>query len=125
MRASSTDDESTTADGQRLTTDERLPTRIRLLHVDDDAEFVEMVSVFLEREDDRFEVETATSPSEAHERLAGADFDCIISDHDMPGQTGIEFLEAVRETDPDLPFILFTGKGLEEIASQGYRSGRG
>jgi PAS domain S-box-containing protein len=91
--------------------------------VDDDAAFAEMVSAFLEREDDRFEVETAHSPSEAHDRLARVDFDCIISDHDMPGQTGIEFLEAVRETDPDLPFILFTGKGSEEIASKAIATG--
>jgi PAS domain S-box-containing protein len=103
--------------------DEEPPRTIRLLHVDDDPAFAEMVSAYLEREDDRFEVETATGPSEAHDRLAGADFDCIISDHDMPGQTGIEFLEAVRETDPDLPFILFTGKGSEEIASKAMAAG--
>jgi PAS domain S-box-containing protein len=103
--------------------DEEPPNDIRLLHVDDDVGFAEMVSAFLEREDDRFEVETATSPSEAHDRLAGADFDCIISDHDMPGQTGIEFLEAVRESNPDLPFILFTGKGSEEIASKAIATG--
>ncbi len=36
----------------------------------------------------------------------------------MPGQDGLEFLEAVRETHPTFPFILFTGKGSEELASE-------
>lgn len=50
-------------------------------------------------------------------------FDCIISDYEMPGQTGIEFLETVRADYPDLPFILYTGKGSEEIASDAITAG--
>jgi DNA-binding NtrC family response regulator len=42
----------------------------------------------------------------------------IISDYDMPGMDGLEFLRTVRETRPDLPFILFTGKGSEAVASE-------
>ena len=128
MSASPRDDDSTTGDGRRLVTQDlstgqRQLSEVRLLHVDDDAEFVEMVSVFLEQEDERFEVETATGPSEAHDRLVEGEFDCIISDHDMPDQTGIEFLEAVRETNPDLPFVLFTGKGSEQVASKAIAAG--
>ncbi|WP_242493441.1 GAF domain-containing protein [Haloarcula hispanica] len=100
-----------------------LSNRIRILHVDDEPGFAEMASEFLEREDDRFAVETETSVSEGHTRLAESDFDCIISDHDMPDQNGIEFLESVREEYPDLPFILYTGKGSEEIASSAISAG--
>jgi DNA-binding NtrC family response regulator len=39
-----------------------------------------------------------------------------MSDDDMPRQSGIEFLKAVREKYPELPFILYTGKGSEEEA---------
>jgi PAS domain S-box-containing protein len=128
MSAPTRHDDNSGEDGGRRVNDEpsadgRGLAEIRLLHVDDDPEFVEMVSAFLEREDDRFEVETATSPSEAHDRLAESEFDCVISDHDMPDSTGIEFLEAVRETHPDLPFVLFTGKGSEEIASKAIAAG--
>jgi PAS domain S-box-containing protein len=49
--------------------------------------------------------------------------DCVVSDYDMPGQNGIEFLEAVRDDYPDLPFILYTGKGSEEIASDAISAG--
>jgi PAS domain S-box-containing protein len=41
----------------------------------------------------------------------------------MPGQNGIEFLEDVRDRDPDLPFILYTGKGSEAVASKAISAG--
>lgn len=95
---------------------------IQVLHVDDEPEFSDLATTFLEREDDRFETETATSASEGLDRLSEDGYDCIISDHDMPGKNGIEFLEAVREDHPDLPFILYTGKGSEEVASEAISS---
>jgi PAS domain S-box-containing protein len=91
---------------------------IRVLHVDDEPDFAELTATFLEREDDRFEIETATRVDEALDRLATLDVDCIVSDYDMPGRNGIEFLELVWEERPKLPFLLFTGRGSEEIASR-------
>jgi PAS domain S-box-containing protein len=99
-------------------------TTIRVLHVDDEPGFGEMVAEFLEREDDRFAVSTETSASGGLNRLANGDeFDCIVSDFDMPGEDGIEFLEDVRDDHPDLPFILFTGKGSEQVASDAISAG--
>ncbi|QLD86164.1 response regulator [Natronomonas halophila] len=95
----------------------------RVLHVDDESEFSEMVRIFLEREDHRFTIEQATSASDGLDQLAEHEFDCIISDYDMPGCNGIEFLEAMRGEFPKLPFILFTGKGTEEIASDAISAG--
>jgi len=96
---------------------------IRILHVDDEPEFAEMAATFLEREDDRFTVETASSAVNGVSTLDDFDPDCIVSDYDMPAQNGIEFLETVRETHPDLPFILYTGKGSEEVASEAISAG--
>lgn len=96
---------------------------IHILHVDDEPEFAELVASYLQREDERFEIESATTASDGRNRLNNAEFDCIVSDHDMPGQTGIEFLESVRDDYPDLPFILFTGKGSEEVASEAISAG--
>jgi len=100
-----------------------LGTPVRVLHVDDDTDFAETAAVFLEREDDRFEVETATNASAGLGRLADGDFDCVVSDYEMPGRNGIEFLEAVSQDYPDLPFILYTGKGSEEVASDAISAG--
>jgi len=96
---------------------------VRVLHVDDEPGFVELTAELLPREDDRIEVETATSAAEGLDRLADGGIDCVVSDYDMPGTDGIEFLEAVREEHPELPFILFTGKGSEEIASDAISAG--
>jgi PAS domain S-box-containing protein len=96
---------------------------IRVLHVDDEPDFAELTADFLKREDDRFTIKTAMSASEGLEHLSQEDFDCIISDYDMPGQNGIEFLKSVRKDAPDLPFVLFTGKGSEEVASEAISAG--
>jgi len=65
---------------------------ICVLHVDDEPDIAELTAEFLKREDDRFTIETATSAREGLKCLSHNDFDCVISDYDMPGQNGIEFL---------------------------------
>jgi CheY-like chemotaxis protein len=64
-------------------------------------------------------VRTATDAEAGLELLAGADVDCVVSDYEMPDATGVELLHRVRSGYPDLPFILYTGKGSEEVASDG------
>ena len=96
---------------------------IRILHVDDEPGFAAVVADCLERESDDLTVETAGGADKGITHLREHRVDCIVSDYDMPGENGIEFLEQVREIDPDLPFILFTGKGSEEIASDAISAG--
>lgn len=96
---------------------------IHILFIDDEPDFAEVAADILEREDDRFVVETATRASEGLDRLAETDIDCIVTDYEMPHQNGIEFLETVRKEHPDLPFIVYTGKGSEEVASEAMAAG--
>lgn len=96
---------------------------ISVLHVDDEPELVELVASYLKREDDRINVTSATHPDEALEILDSNEFDCVVSDYDMPKLNGIEFLKEVRVDFQDLPFILFTGKGSEEVASDAISAG--
>jgi len=96
---------------------------ITVLHVDDKPAFTEVCADLLEREGDRLGVETATSATEGLDYIAEEPPDCIVSDYDMPGMNGLEFLGEVRKTHSDLPFILFTGKGSEEIASEAISAG--
>jgi PAS domain S-box-containing protein len=96
---------------------------IRVLHVDDESALTELVATFLAREEPAITVRTAHSTAEGAEVLADDDIDCVVSDYDMPGQTGLEFLADVRERQPELPFILFTGKGSEEVASEAISAG--
>ena len=96
---------------------------IRILHVEDDHDFADLTSTFLKREDERFTVTNAFDPNEARNCLNDESFDCVVSDYDMPGQSGLSFLESIRSAYPDLPFILFTGKGSEEVASDAISAG--
>lgn len=101
----------------------RLEESIVVLHVDDEPDFAEMAAQFLNHQSEQFVVKAATSAAKGRDLLQDNEFDCIVSDFDMPGQDGIGFLKTVREDYPDLPFILYTGKGSEEIACEAIRAG--
>jgi PAS domain S-box-containing protein len=98
---------------------------VRVLHVDDDPSFGELVTELLERETGRLEVVPETRARGALDRVRDgeSDIDCIVSDYEMPEMDGLAFLDAVRQEHPDLPFILFTGKGSEEVASEAIANG--
>jgi len=94
----------------------------RLLYVDDESALLELGKLFLEMSG-VLEVDTAVSASEAIEKLRISTYDGIISDYSMPGMDGIAFLKYVREQYNHLPFILFTGRGREEIVIEALNSG--
>lgn len=92
------------------------PTQV--LHVDDEADFLDIVKGRLEQVEPTLSIDTANSVDEALDRLDSNTYDCVVSDYDMPDSNGIEFLQQVRRGYGDLPFILFTGKGGEAVASE-------
>lgn len=96
---------------------------ISVLHVDDEPHFTDLVKDFLERQNDRFAVETYNEVDKGLDRLAQNGLDCVVSDYDMPDKNGIEFLKAVRSKWSELPFILYTGKGSEEVAGDAISAG--
>jgi PAS domain S-box-containing protein len=100
-----------------------MPDDIRVLHVDDDPDMTALTGEFLERNSDRLSVVAETSATDALDRITEGNVDCVVADYDMPAMNGLELLERVRERYPNLPYILFTGKGSEEIASDAISAG--
>lgn len=93
-----------------------------LLYVDDEPTLLEIGTIFLERTGE-FSVTTATGVEEALRSLESTSCDLVISDYQMPERDGIELLQEIRSRYPDLPFILFTGRGREEVAIRAFDLG--
>lgn len=96
---------------------------VTILHVDDDREFGKLAATYLEKELPDANVVTETDPTVVLDTLAANDIDCVVSDFDMPEVDGISLLASVRAEYPMLPFILFTGKGSEEVAADAIDAG--
>ncbi|MDB2261207.1 hybrid sensor histidine kinase/response regulator [Halorubrum ezzemoulense] len=96
---------------------------IEVLHVDDDPAFLDLTKSFIERELGDVEITTVASPDAVLDTLDERSVHCVVSDYEMPGTDGLELLDAVRDHYADLPFILYTGKGSEEIAAQAINAG--
>ena len=79
-----------------------------ILVVDDDTRLRELLKSFLSR--NGFRVTAASSASEARQRLQGLDFDLIVLDVMMPGQTGLDFAGELRRSD-DVPILMLTAMG--------------
>jgi len=86
---------------------------VRVLHVDDDSEVLEITGRLLESRDDRLAVDSLRSAEDALDRLDEAD--CIVADYVMPEMDGAEFVERVRRTRPALPVVFFTGRDVGEL----------
>lgn len=95
---------------------------ISVLYVDDERDLCDISQIFLEREGE-FEVGTAISAREALDLPNLTSYDVIVSDYSMPGMDGIAFLKAVRERFGDIPFILFSGRGREEVVIEAFNNG--
>jgi PAS domain S-box-containing protein len=100
-----------------------MPERIDVLHVDDDPSVLDLTEAYLERELEALAVTSVTAAGDALDELDDGRFDCVVSDYEMPGMDGLEFFERLRETEHSVPFVLYTGKGSEEIASQALNAG--
>jgi PAS domain S-box-containing protein len=96
---------------------------ITVLHVEDDMQFAELTRRGLERESAGISIETVANADAAFDRIAADQPDCVVSDYQMPGPNGIEFLRELRSDYPDLPFILYTSKGSEAVASDAISAG--
>ncbi|MEI7434147.1 MAG: PAS domain S-box protein [Methanomicrobiales archaeon] len=95
---------------------------ISVLHVDDEPTLLTISRLFIER-DAECRVTPCESVASALALLEKEKFDIIVSDYEMPGMNGIDFLKKVRSHSVYTPFIIFTGRGREEVVIEALNSG--
>ncbi len=95
---------------------------IRVLLVDDEPALTDITRLYLVRAGD-FLVESVSSGQDALDRLASTRFDAVVSDYEMPEMNGIALLIALRKRGDTTSFVIFTGRGREEIAIQALNNG--
>ena len=92
-----------------------------VLIVDDEKNYPPILSAVLEEEG--YETLTASSGVEALDILEGSDVDLVLTDMKMPGMDGIELLERIKSTHPDLPVIMMTAHGTVDKAVEAMQKG--
>jgi PAS domain S-box-containing protein len=93
-----------------------------LLYIDDEADLLTLGKLLLEKGGE-FSVATEDSARNGLQKLAECRFDAVISDYQMPGMDGIGMLKEVRSQYGSLPFLLFTGRGREEVVIEAINNG--
>ncbi len=93
----------------------------KILYVDDEPILLNLARMFIEK--NGFLVDTAENAPDALELMKTNSYDAIISDYQMPVMDGIEFLKTIRNSGDETPFIIFTGRGREEVVIQAFENG--
>ncbi len=97
------------------------PEPVRLLLVDDEIGYLEVLSKRLTRRG--FRVTTASSGTEAIRALRQWEFDLAVVDLKMEDMDGIEVLKVFKKMDPSLRVVMLTGHGSERAAREGISQG--
>jgi PAS domain S-box-containing protein len=95
---------------------------MHILHVDDEPLFLELTKIYLER-NAGVKVTHCTSAAEALDLVESIEFDAIISDYEMPDMNGLEFLFELRSANITTPFIIFTGRGRQDVVIEALNKG--
>jgi PAS domain S-box-containing protein len=96
---------------------------IQILYVNSDSAFTELVQTKLQQTDIDIGCTPVEEPDDVYQELETGDIDCIVTAYSLDGLNGIELTKSVRKRDDDIPILLFTGQGSEEIAGQATQAG--
>ena len=96
--------------------------KTKVLLVDDESGVIQVAGEILEMTGE-LEVHGVLSVAEGLEMLNKEEFDVIVSDYRMPEKDGLQFLKELKEKGGDKPFVMFTGKGKEQVAAEALKLG--
>lgn len=102
---------------------ETSPDSIDILLVEDDEKYAESIAEVIEGHFPRFSTHITDDRANIVDLICSLDIDCVVSDYMMPTRDGLQILNHIRVQYPDIPFILITGEGDEQTASDAIGSG--
>ncbi len=94
---------------------------IKILVVDDEPSICSMVNRFLEM--NNYQADIANNGKEALEMIEKNHYQLVLSDIKMPEMDGISFMQAAKEVNPEILFIIMSGYGTLESAIQAQKLG--
>ena len=95
----------------------------RILIIEDEDAIRRVLSKIILNEDGNMVVEEAKDGAEGFEMIQKTDYDLVLCDIKMPKMDGVEVLQKVQETKPEIPFIMISGHGELETAVETMRLG--
>ncbi len=95
--------------------------KLRILIVDDDQRMAKTLKdIFTVK---GYEAESVHSSSEAIDKVAEAQFDCVLTDIKMPEMNGVELYKAIKGAQPDIPVVLMTAYSADKLVKEGLEEG--
>src|ERR1051326_4689385 len=96
---------------------------LRILHLEDEPDFADLVRSLLERDGVQAELTLVTTREEFTKALSQDDFDLILADYLLPSYNGLEALSAAREICPQKPFLIVSGTIGDQAAIESLKAG--
>ena len=96
---------------------------IKVLLIEDDYEDWTFVKDLLEKSELQVDLEEAATSSEGLKKLKSNSYDCVLIDYIIPGVSGLDVLIITREAGVKTQFIIMTGFGDDDLASELIRRG--
>jgi DNA-binding response OmpR family regulator len=96
---------------------------VTVLLVEDDPAFAELASEVIREASDDARVVVARDAASAGELCRGSAWSLAVVDHGLPDGDGLDLLQEIRETSPNLPILMLTGHGTEQLAVEAFRRG--
>src|SRR5213594_1815724 len=100
-----------------------MPMPPTVLLIEDSADTARLISGALHAASGHFEVPTASSGRAGMEYLAEHPVDCVLLDYRLPDLDGLECLRRLRRDHPEVPVVMITGAGSEELAVEAMKLG--
>jgi len=98
--------------------------KIKVLHIDDEEDFLFLTKEFLEKmSEGEIIVEPLQDSTKVLERIKGGGIDVIVCDYLMEELNGLALLEKIKQEEYNIPFIIFTGRGREEVVIEALNLG--